>query len=268
MDDVRSDLTPEWKAQRRELGSELMRRMYEAGLLRTWLRDRAEGWELVSGIWSPFYVQCRPIPSDPVLFSFVGRALGTLIAHEAPEATRLVGVAAAGVPLASAAALAMQMPMAYTRKLPGARTLDDVDRAAQEYGEHALVEGDFRPSDRLVLVDDVVARFTSKEVANRQVELELKKRGVEDVRTVAIAVLIDREQGAAEAADAAGLKMLSVVRLASEGLAMLEGIAAERELEIIRAYLDDNEAFQDHARREALRVEAVAYQQERGSSPA
>ncbi len=247
-----------WKERKQELGRELLKRFYENGLLRTWLRDQPDGWELVSGIWSPFYIQARLVPSHPGLMEFIGKAMAELLREEAPDVNRVVGLAAAGVPIAVAAGMSAGLPVCYTRKLPGVRSLEDLARVSRNYGEHSLVEGIFAPGDRIALVDDVVARFTSKVVGARQVEMELAHRGLTDARVVAVAVLIDREQGTREAAEALGLRLLSLLRLRSEGLGFLREVADPREAEVISAYLENDTAFQSPEVREDLAREARA----------
>jgi hypothetical protein len=36
-----------WDARKQELAGELVRRLYGAGVIRTWLRDKPDGWELM-----------------------------------------------------------------------------------------------------------------------------------------------------------------------------------------------------------------------------
>jgi orotate phosphoribosyltransferase len=256
-----ADTAGGWTAEKRALGATVLRGLYENRLFRTWLRDRPEGWQLVSGIWSPFYLQVRHVPSYPTLLAQAGAGLAALIRNEAPRVNRLVGIASAGVPLATAVGLAMGAPVGYTRKLPGVRTVADLDKATAaeaDYGEHAQVEGEMVAGDRLALIDDVVSKFSSKDVALRQIELEVRHRELNDVSANTVVVLIDREQGAVDAARAAGVELLSLVRLRSEGLAMLKGVALPRELEVISSYLDEPLAFQDPARRAELEREAKA----------
>ncbi len=241
------------------MGRELLRQFYEKRLLRTWLRDRPEGWELVSGIWSPFYVQARLVPSHPEVLDMVGRFMGEMLAREAPGVNRIVGLAAAGVPIAVAAGMAGKLPVCYTRKLPGVRSVSELDRAArEEYGEHSLVEGLFEEGDRIALVDDVVARFTSKEVGARQVEMELSRRGLSTAKVDTVAVIIDREQGTAAAARSLGVNLISLLRLKTEGLEVMQDICSPREFEVIGQYLEDDQAFQAPEVREGLIAEARA----------
>jgi orotate phosphoribosyltransferase len=248
-----------WDERKRELGDELVRRLYGAGVIRTWLRDEPEGWELMSGAWSPFYVNFRDAPADPELFRFLIDAGAELVREEVPQATQLVGLAAAGVPFAAGLAYALGLPMGYTRKLPNVRRVEDLDGgAAESYGSHRLVEGGFRDGDRVALVDDLVTGFDSKEIALRQLELELRARAVEDVRAAAVVVFVERGAEARRRAEAAGVRLVSLVTLDGARLGALRGAAGDRELDVISAYLDDPAPFQDPERRAALTAEALA----------
>lgn len=249
-----------WDERKRELGGELIRRLYAAGVVRTWLRDQPAGWELMSGAWSPFYVNFRDAPADPALFRFLIDAGAELVRAELPQATQLVGLAAAGVPFAAGFAYALGLPMGYTRKLPGVRRAADLAEgaAAESYGSHRLVEGDFRPGDRVALVDDLVTGFDSKEIALRQLELELERRGVEDVRAEAVVVFLERGAEARRRADAAGIRLVSLLTLDAEAVAGLRGAASDRELDVIAAYLRDPAPFQTPERRAELAAEAGA----------
>lgn len=241
----------------------LLDHLHRCGLFRTWLRDKPEGWELVSGVWSPFYIQARNVPSHPEVLSFVGEALAQVVQNEVGECDCLVGLATAGIPLATAAALELGIPLCYTRKLPGIRTLDDLTSSTKDYGDHALVEGTFASGARMVLVDDVSAQFTSKQIAHWQVTMEVKARRLHDISIPAVAVLVDREQGSSAKIAAAqlGLSVVSVVKLKSEGLALLSKILLPREHEVISAYITDPASFQDPQARTRLISEAREFRQ-------
>jgi orotate phosphoribosyltransferase len=226
--------------------------LYREGMLKTWLRDRPEGWELVSGVWSPFYISMREVPSRPQLFQLVVQCAAELVRNEAPEANRLLGVASTGVPIAAAVAYAERLPMSFTRKVPGVRSLADLEREVMQYGGHAMVEGEFEPGDRVAILDDVVTRFGSKEVAIRQLRIEMARREVTGVEVAAVLTLIDRGVDTHQRAEAARVRLRSVVTLRDEGLDMLAGVVSERELAVIRDYLDDQEKYQDPETRAAL----------------
>lgn len=249
-----------WDERKRELADELIRRLYGAGVIRTWLRDRPAGWELMSGAWSPFYVNFRDAPADPELFRFLVDAGAELVREELPQATQLVGLAAAGVPFAAGFAYRLGLPMGYTRKLPGVRRAAELTdgAAAESYGSHRLVEGGFKAGDRIALVDDLVTGFDSKEIALRQIELELERRGLEDVRADAVVVFLERGAEARRRADAAGIRLVSLLTLDADSVEGLRGAASDRELEVIAAYLRDPAPFQDPARRADLAAEAAS----------
>ncbi len=249
-----------WGERKRELADELIRRLYAAGIVRTWLRDKPDGWELMSGAWSPFYVNFRDAPADPELFRFLVDAGAELVREELPQATQLVGLAAAGVPFAAGFAYRLGLPMGYTRKLPGVRRVEDLAEgaAAESYGSHRLVEGAFAPGDRVALVDDLVTGFDSKEIALRQLELELKRRGVEEVRAEAVVVFLERGAEARRRAEAAGVRLISLLTFDADSVEGLRGAASDRELDVIASYLRDPAPFQDPARRTELTTEARA----------
>ena len=146
--------------------------------------------------------------------------------------------------------------MGYNRKLPSVRSLADLEREVQKYGDHRLVEGDFQPGDRLVIFDDVVSHFDSKEIAIRQLEYELAARGIPDVSVEAVVVLIDRGRDAAVRAEAAGVRLESLVALGGDGVYALEGLATEREIETIQDFVLNPGRYQDPTMRDALMREA------------
>lgn len=237
------------------MSAELQRRIavgiYEKGLFRTWYRDRPRGWTLVSGLWSPIYLQLRELASYPDLLRDVGQALAQILRDELAEADGLVGIAYGGIPIAVAASLASGVPAAMTRKLE-AKGEAEVEAALAAYGQHASVEGAIGEGSRLVLVDDLVTGFDSKLVAARQVEHEAGRRGLEGIACRDVLVVVDREQGAAEAARSRGFGLYSALKLRSEGLEWLAESLAPVEHEVVSAYLDDPAPFQDPAEQERL----------------
>jgi len=121
------------------MGKEIMAGLYEHGLIKTWLRDKPEGWKLVSGLWSPFYIQLRSLPSYPSLLKKIGRHMGEMVEKEC-NADRVLGIAMAGIPIATAISVGHDIPLCYTRKLEGATSLEGLKVAAMKYGEHSMVE--------------------------------------------------------------------------------------------------------------------------------
>lgn len=251
-------MTIEWPTRRAQLARDLITRLYKDGLFRTWLRDRPEGWELVSGTWSPFYITMRVIPSRPELFRQVIGSLGELIKHEVPEANQLLGLAATGIPLAAAVGFAEGIPMSFNRKVPNVRSLADLEREVFRYGGHSLIEGEFEPGDRVALIDDVVTLFDSKEVAIRQLQFEMERRGIEGVNVAAVITLVDRGRDTQQRAAAAGVPLHSLVTLREDDLEMLRGTASDLEIDIIRDYIDNYEKYQAPKVQQELREYTLA----------
>jgi uridine monophosphate synthetase len=232
-----------WKDEKEELGKEITCLLYEKGLIKTWYRDRAGGWTLFSGLWSPFYIQLRPLSSYPELLKKVGYALGKMIEEECNDVNKVVGVAMAGIPLASAVAILEGIPSLWTRKID-VRSSDEFEKYIQSYGEHTLVEGEFEEGDRIAVIDDLATKFDSKLVAIEQINHEAKKRGLK-VKCKDVVVLLDREQGAAAVASQHGISFHSLIPFKSKGLEWLKNSLSEIEYEILTKYLRDEEKYQD-----------------------
>ena len=234
-----------WQAEKEQVGRALIRALYEHGMIRTWFRDNPRGWTLVSGLWSPLYIQLRPLASYPTLLRRVGSALGRLIHEDCPELTRILGVATAGIPIATAISLETDMPACFTRKLEGPRSLDEFDRFVKAYGEHSMVEGILEDGDRVGIIDDLVTRFDSKVVALKQLAHEVTLRGLTGVRCSDVIVLLDREQGAGEVARGYGVTLQCLIPFRSKGIGWLRDILADLEYEVLVEYLRDSSAYQD-----------------------
>lgn len=214
-----------------------MRDIYEKRMLLTASRDKPEGWIMHAGLWSPFYIQLRIISSFPETLEKVGKALGILIKEEAPHINRLVGIAFAGIPIATATSLSTGIPACHTRKILGVRTEVELRDEIGKYGQHTLVEGEVQEGDAICLVDDLVTGMESKLVARRQVIAELEKRGISDFTVDDIAVIVDRKQGAAERAREHNIDLHTLIDLVDEGLPMIKDIMAEEEFNMVSDYL-------------------------------
>jgi len=232
-----------WKEEKEELGKEITRLLYEKGLIKTWYRDNPGGWTLVSGLWSPFYIQLRPLPSYPELLRKVGYALGKMIKEECEDVNKVVGVAMAGIPLVSAISILEGIPSLWTRKI-AVRSSDEFEKYIQSYGEHTLVEGEFEEGDRIAVIDDLATKFYSKLIAIEQINHEAKKRGLK-VECKHVVVLLDREQGAGEVASQHGSSLHSLIPFKSNGIEWLKNSLSEIEYKVITEYLRDEGKYQD-----------------------
>ncbi len=230
-----------WEEEKEELGKEITRLLYENGLIKTWYRDNPDGWKLVSGLWSPFYVQLRPLPSYPELLRKVGYALGKMLKEECKAVNKVVGVAMTGIPIACAITLQEGIPSLWTRKIE-VRSLAEFKKYIQSYGEHTLVEGEFETGDRIAVIDDLATKFDSKLVAIEQIKTEAKKSGLK-VECKDVIVLLDREQGAAAVASQHGISFHSLIPFKSKGIEWLKTSLSEIEYKVITEYLHDEKLY-------------------------
>jgi orotate phosphoribosyltransferase len=234
-----------WLQEKEQASREILKLLYENRMIRTFYRDRPEGWTLISGIYSPLYIQLRPLVSFPSLFGKVCKALVRMVAEEAPEINRVVGIAMAGVPLAAGMSIVGGIPAGFTRKIENVKSVEAFREVISSYGEHALLEGELNSGDRIGIVDDLVTKFDSKLIALEQVTYEVQRRGLRDVECKTVIVALDREQGGAEAAKKAQLKLLSLIPFKTAGLPLLQDVMNKTEWETITHYLEDPNYFQN-----------------------
>jgi len=73
-----------------------------------------------------------------------------------------------------------------------------------------------------------------------------------------VLVVLDREQGGQKAARAEGLELLSLIPFKTVGLPLLKNVMAQKEWEIISAYLEDPGAFQNQEAQEEIAKTSIA----------
>lgn len=249
-------------SRRTALGKEIVEGLYNEGLIKTWYRDKPEGWVMASGLWSPFYINFRLISSHPQLYQLAAEAMAILVEELGlkPRSKggrdKVVGIAMAGIPFANAISLnrEVDIPSLYTRKLPEeVKAPADVAAYLKAHGQKALVEGDIEEGDRLTLVDDLVTKFDSKLLAIGQVRAEVERLGLKDVEINRdIIVLLDREQGAVEKASSLGYRLHALIPFASKGIHWLKDSLKDEEYRTILDYLKDPQRYQSMAKRNEL----------------
>ncbi len=228
---------------------ELIQELYKNRMILTWYRDEPEGWELVSGLWTPFYINLRKLPSYPELFKKSCKELGKFVASS--NVNRIIGIATAGIPIAAGIGYEYGIPVGYTRKLEGVRRPEDLERKISEYGAHRLVEGVMEDGDKLGLVDDLITTAGSKLVARAQVLYEAEKRRVE-IECNKVFVVVDREQGGREALEEQGIELYALIPF-KQSLRYLEGYMDEVEFAVIKDYLNNPEKYQSIEIQEKLK---------------
>lgn len=146
--------------------------------------------KLTSGIDSPYYIDLRRLYSYPKLAKRVALEIIERF-NVIREVDAIVGVATAGIPLATYIAVLSEKPLAYIRS----------ERKA--HGMESLVEGDV-VGRKTAIVDDVATTGGSIERAWNA----LTSAGSKPIAAI---VIVDREQGAREKLSRLGLKFFSLI---------------------------------------------------------
>lgn len=147
--------------------------------------------KLASGIESPFYINLREMYSYPDLTRIVIDKLIDNIGFSDVEG--IVGIVAAGVPLASILAYKLNMPLSYVK----------IERVKEDL--EGFVEGVVKDR-RVCIVDDVATTgYTMVRAINNLVDA-----GAKPVKAV---VVIDREQGAYENVSKHNVKIYSLMKV-------------------------------------------------------
>jgi len=159
---------------------------------------------LKSGQISPYYLDLRTIISSPSLLTSVAGAYASVL--EPLSFDRIAAIPLAALPIATAVSLLLGVPLVYPRM------------TVKEHGTGNSIEGSFRPTDRIVLLDDVISSAKSKLEAITVLERE-------GLRITDLVVLVDRESGGREELESRGLRLHAYARISEMlELARLRGM--------------------------------------------
>ena len=102
-----------------------------------------------SGIKSPIYCDNRILISNPQARRTVINAFVRMIKLDYPEAQVIAGTATAGIPWAAWIAEALNLPLVYVRG------------SAKNHGRQNQVEGQVLPSQKVILIEDLISTGSS-----------------------------------------------------------------------------------------------------------
>lgn len=143
---------------------------------------------LSSGKKSNYYVNVKRASSDPKILREMAKAISSHVGHE-----KLAGMALGAVPLVVAVALQTDRLYVIVRK------------DQKEHGTMDKIEGDVRPGEEFIVIEDVATTGAS---ALRVVEA-LRAKGATAKKVVTV---VDREEGAGPFLEGKGVEMISLFK--------------------------------------------------------
>ncbi len=185
---------------------------------------------LKSGIESPFYVDLRPLASDPKILKNLAKYLLEMLSLD--HFDLICGVPYAALPMATAMSLQSEIPLIIKRK------------EAKEYGTKKMIEGIFEKGQNCLLVEDVIT--SGKSLLETIPEIENEGISVSD-----IVVVLDREQGGKELLESKGYRVHTLFKI-SEIVQLLEeeNLLTSEEVVRIQDFLAGNVVkFEEKKRR-------------------
>ena len=132
-----------------------------------------------SGIQSPMYLDLRLFISYPEVMKKVAKIYASQI--EGLKYDRLAGVAYAALPIAGAVSLEINKPWIFMRK----------EGLQKGYGLKKSLEGEYKPGDKVLMVEDLVTRATSLLEA-------IDAISAHDLKITDAVVLLDYQKGGRE----------------------------------------------------------------------
>ncbi|RTZ49833.1 orotate phosphoribosyltransferase [Chryseobacterium arthrosphaerae] len=175
---------------------------------------------LKSGIESPFYVDLRPLASDPKILKNLANYLLEMLPLD--NFDLICGVPYAALPMATAMSLESYIPLIIKRK------------EAKSYGTKKLIEGIYQKGQNCLLVEDVIT--SGKSLVETIAEVEQ-----EDLKVSDIVVVLDREQGGKQLLESKGYRVHTLFNISEVcGILQETGELSDEEVARIQDFLQGN----------------------------
>jgi len=181
--------------------------------------------KLVSGNYSPIYINCRLAISHPILMNLFTTFAQAICEHNAIQVDVIAGGETAGIPFASYVAKGLSLPMVYIRK------------AKKDHGIASLIEGTLPKDSKVLLVEDLITDAGSK----LHFIDAIQSSGAIVENTL---VLFDREQGGKDILKKHGLQLYAATDMSTVlTVAKDANLLPTSQLESVRDYLSDMHAW-------------------------
>jgi orotate phosphoribosyltransferase len=186
----------------------------------------SEPFKLVSGMYSPIYINCRKVISDSLFMQLFTSFAQTICRLREIRFEVVAGSESAGIPFAAYLSHSLALPMIYVRK------------AVKDHGISKLVEGSFPSNAVVILIDDVITDAGTK--LNACSAIRDAGGLVSDVL-----VIFDREQGGRQALKDNNLQLTSLTDMSTAlRVGRSVGAISNQDLDSITRYLADADSWQ------------------------
>ena len=180
-----------------------------------------EPFKLVSGNYSPIYINCRLLISHAQFMDLFCSFAHWLITSEDIRVDLIAGGETAGIPFSAYLAQRLGYPMVYVRKRP------------KDHGISSLIEGSVNEGQRVLLVEDLITDGLSK------------KGFIDGLRDQGVVVedclvVFDREQGGFDFLQTMGVTLYALCNMQSAlSVGSSAGVISTADEKDVQAYLED-----------------------------
>lgn len=180
-----------------------------------------------SGLKAPLYCDNRMVLSHPEARSLIAQALMDRVKHLHIPPDTVAGTATAGIPWAALVADRLQLPLVYVRP------------KAKEHGTQKQIEGDLKPDQHIVVIEDLISTGGSALSAVEALRGEGKGMVTDVVAVFSYELPVSREKALEMGVRLHPLATLTTLLT----VAALQGRVSQEEHDLIAAFAKNPEGW-------------------------